>query len=147
LAVRVLSMVRRNAILFFRIEINSTTFYELTPLAVPWVVWGFFKLITPFIDPLTREKLKFNEDIRIYVPPEQLWKEFNGDLDFEYDHTAYWPAFISLCNQRRAEYKARWEKAGKHYGESERYLKGDDSALDIQAPSKPPQGAERIPTP
>lgn len=104
-------------------------------LTVPWVVWGFFKLITPFIDPLTREKLKFNEDVRQYVPPEQLWKENGGDLDFEYDHATYWPALLKLCEEKRAEQKARWEKAGKRYGESETYLKGGD-AMTI-APAKP----------
>ncbi|TAQ90614.1 hypothetical protein B7494_g1071 [Chlorociboria aeruginascens] len=91
---------------------------------VPWVVWGFFKLITPFIDPLTREKLKFNEDMRQHVPPEQLWTEFQGDLEFEYEHETYWPALLKLCEERRAEYRERWAKAGKHYGESESYLKG-----------------------
>ena len=96
----------------------------LTISVVPWVVWGFFKLITPFIDPLTREKLKFNDDVRQYVPPEQLWKEFGGDVDFEYDHATYWPALLKICEERRAERKARWEKAGKRYGESETYLKG-----------------------
>jgi len=49
---------------------------------IPWIVHGFFKLITPFIDPHTREKLKFNEDMRQYVPAEQLWTTFKGDLDF-----------------------------------------------------------------
>lgn len=93
---------------------------------VPWVVWGFFKLITPFIDPLTREKLKFNEKVRDYVPPEQLWKEFQGDCDFEYDHSVYWPALVQLAEERREEKKARWEKAGKHFGEHEGYLKGGD---------------------
>lgn len=50
-------------------------------------------MITPFIDPVTKSKLKFNEDTRQHVPPQQLWKEFSGDLDFEYDHDVYWPAF------------------------------------------------------
>lgn len=98
----------------------------LTFIIVPWVVWGFFKLITPFIDPLTREKLKFNEDVRLYVPPEQLWKENGGDVDFQYDHAVYWPALIKLCDEKRAVQKQRWEKAGKRYGESEAYIKGGD---------------------
>lgn len=105
----------------------------LTLIVVPWVVWGFFKLITPFIDPLTREKLKFNEDVRQFVPPEQLWKEFGGDVDFEYDHVTYWPALLKLCEEKRAEQKARWEKAGKQYGESETYLKAGDDPKDILA--------------
>ncbi|CAK7271670.1 Phosphatidylinositol transfer protein (PITP) [Sporothrix epigloea] len=91
---------------------------------VPWVVWGFFKLITPFIDPLTREKLKFNEDMNQYVPSEQLWTEFLGKLDFEYDHEVYWPALTKMAAERRAERMARWEAGGKQVGELEDYLFG-----------------------
>jgi hypothetical protein len=91
---------------------------------VPWVVWGFFKLITPFIDPLTREKLKFNEDMTQYVPKEQLWTEFGGELNFEYDHSTYWPALRKLCEERRAAHVQRWEAGGKQIGELEDYLKG-----------------------
>lgn len=82
---------------------------------------------------MTREKLKFNEDVRQYVPPEQLWKEFGGDVDFEYDHSIYWPALLKLCEEKRAEQKARWEQAGKQYGESEAYLKGGDIQRNIPA--------------
>jgi hypothetical protein len=88
------------------------------------VVWGFFKLITPFIDPLTREKLKFNEDMNQYVPSEQLWTEFNGKLDFEYDHSVYWPALQKLCGERREQRKAKWIAGGKHIGEYEDFLGG-----------------------
>jgi hypothetical protein len=92
---------------------------------VPWIVWGFFKLITPFIDPLTREKLKFNEDMTQYVPAEQLWTEFaGGQLNFEYDHSVYWPALMKLCTERREEQMRRWEAGGKLIGEHEDYLKG-----------------------
>ncbi|KAI3323294.1 CRAL/TRIO domain-containing protein [Xylariaceae sp. AK1471] len=92
---------------------------------VPWVVWGFFKLITPFIDPLTKEKIKFNEDMTQYVPSEQLLADFKGgELPFEYDHSVYWPALQKLCSERRAERLRRWEAGGKQIGESEDYLKG-----------------------
>lgn len=101
---------------------------------MPWVVWGFFKLITPFIDPLTREKLKFNEDMNQYVPTEQLWTEFDGQLEFEYEHSVYWPALIKLCNERRADRMARWVAGGKLVGELEDYLAG---ALTTGAGSEP----------
>lgn len=65
--------------------------------------------------------------MRQYVPPEQLWTEFQGDLNFEYDHAVYWPAFIKMCEENHAQLKARWIKAGKNYGESEIYLKGGDA--------------------
>lgn len=64
--------------------------------------------------------------MRQHVPPEQLWTEFEGDLKFEYDHEAYWPALIKMCEDKHAELQARWVKAGKNYGESETYLKGGD---------------------
>jgi len=53
-------------------------------------------------------------------------------VDFEYDHATYWPALLKICEERRAQRKARWEKAGKQYGESETYLKGGNVEKDIQ---------------
>ncbi|KJZ71774.1 hypothetical protein HIM_08859 [Hirsutella minnesotensis 3608] len=92
---------------------------------VPWLVSGFFKIIQPFIDPVTREKLKFNEDMKQYVPPEQLWSaDWGGQLDFEYDHETYWPALHKMCQKRRDDKAARWAAAGKVIGESEEYLAG-----------------------
>lgn len=91
---------------------------------VPWVVWGFFKLITPFIDPLTREKLKFNEDMNQYVPSEHLWTEFSGQLEFDYEHEVYWPALTKLAAERHAERLSRWEAGGKQIGELEDFLAG-----------------------
>ncbi|TQV90915.1 CRAL/TRIO domain-containing protein [Cordyceps javanica] len=92
---------------------------------VPWIVWGFFKIITPFIDPVTRDKLKFNEDMKQYVPPEQLWSDdWAGQMDFDYDHDTYWPALNDLCRRRRDARTARWVAAGRLVGESEDYLAG-----------------------
>jgi hypothetical protein len=92
---------------------------------VPWLVSGFFKIITPFIDPVTREKLKFNEDMKQYVPSAQLWTEdWGGEMNFEYNHEAYWPAFNDICHRKREERLRRWAAAGKQIGESEEYLKG-----------------------
>lgn len=76
---------------------------------------------------MTKEKLHFNEDLKLHVPPEQLWKDFQGELDFEYDHATYWPALNKLCEEKRAERKERWVKGGKIYGESEIYLKGGNA--------------------
>lgn len=101
---------------------------------VPWVIWGFFKLITPFIDPLTKEKIKFNEDSGLHIPREQLLKECGGLVDFDYSHQDYWPALNKLAELKRAERKARWEKGGKRVGEHEMYLKGgqDKCLADIE---------------
>jgi CRAL/TRIO domain len=93
---------------------------------VPWYITTFFKLITPFIDPHTRTKLKFNEPMTNYIPSEQLLKPFGGDVEFEYKHDIYWPALDELCTTRRNDYFARWVKAGKQIGEHEAYLRGGD---------------------
>jgi len=93
---------------------------------VPWYITTFFKLISPLIDPVTKEKMIFNQDLRKHVPPAQLDKAYGGDADFEYDHTIYWPALTKICAEKRAAYEERWVKAGKRIGEFEAYLKGGD---------------------
>jgi hypothetical protein len=59
-----------------------------------------------------------------YVPREQLWAEWDGDLQFDYDHAQYWPALMELCMKRRAERQARWRSGGALVGEFEDYLTG-----------------------
>ncbi|GAQ09791.1 CRAL-TRIO domain-containing protein C23B6.04c [Aspergillus lentulus] len=100
---------------------------------VPFVIWGFFKLITPFIDPLTREKLKFNEDLRQHVPAGHLMKSVGGDVEFRYDHSIYWPALNQLADKRRNEYRQRWMQGGKRIGEFEHYLKTGTSPSRSQS--------------
>ncbi|KAK4247038.1 CRAL-TRIO domain-containing protein [Corynascus novoguineensis] len=116
---------------------------------MPWIVTGFFKLITPFIDPNTREKLKFNEDMSQYVPPEQMWSEFSsGKLDFDYDHSVYWPALHKLCSERRDARWQRWVAGGQQLGESEDYLAGATEAGVAQQAAtgvaNTPQATEKV---
>jgi len=60
-----------------------------------------------------------------YVPVEQLWTEYpGGKLEFEYDHSLYWPALVKLAKDRREARKARWVAGGKQVGELEDYLNG-----------------------
>lgn len=102
---------------------------------VPFLIWGFFKLIAPFIDPVTREKMIFNEDMSQYVPPSQLLRTNGGEVEFVYDHAVYWPALNQLAETKRAAYFARWERAGKHIGESEDYLRGGQEESLFRASS------------
>jgi hypothetical protein len=94
-------------------------------------------LITPFIDPNTRQKLKFNEDLREHVPPSQLMKPVGGEVEFKYDHSIYWPALNELAKQRRESYRERWIQGGKKIGEFENYLKGEDIPSVSQVQSTP----------
>src|ERR1700736_3062773 len=85
----------------------------------------FFKLITTFIDPTTREKLKVNEDLRQYVPPEQLYDVFGGDYVFEYDHDVAYPEFVKLALERKDKFFAKWKAAGGGIGQSELDIRAD----------------------
>jgi hypothetical protein len=89
-------------------------------------VTAFLKLVGPFIDPITKTKIRYNEPLTDHVPAAQLMKNAGGECEFEYDHAAYWPALDALATARRKERRGRWEKAGKHIGESEVYLWGGD---------------------
>lgn len=91
---------------------------------LPWYVSTFFKIISPFIDPVTREKMKFNEDLRKYIPASNLWNHHEGDLNFVYDHPVYWKALERDIEAKRTAYEERWEKGGKKIGEYEEYLRG-----------------------
>lgn len=70
--------------------------------------------------------MKFNEDLKKYVPTQQLWKDYGGELNFDYDHKAYWPALNKECDRRREAFKQRWIEAGKQIGEYEDYLRGGE---------------------
>ncbi|GAO52040.1 hypothetical protein G7K_6128-t1 [Saitoella complicata NRRL Y-17804] len=92
---------------------------------VPFFVNGFFKLITPFIDPNTREKMVFNADLRNHVPPSQLDRNFGGDCEFEYVHGDYWPELSRLARERRERNMRNWRVAGGGVGISEDVIKSE----------------------
>ncbi|KAL8745148.1 MAG: hypothetical protein Q9190_002680 [Brigantiaea leucoxantha] len=91
---------------------------------VPWLLWTFFKLLNPFIDANTREKLKFEQGMLPFVPRSQLLDIHGGDVTFEYDHEVYWPALNNLAEEKRKGMMERWIKGGKKVGESEAFLRG-----------------------
>ncbi|KAH7384283.1 CRAL-TRIO domain-containing protein [Phaeosphaeria sp. MPI-PUGE-AT-0046c] len=95
---------------------------------LPWYVSTFLKLIGPFIDPVTKSKIKYNEPLVDHVPASQLMAAAGGEINFEYDHSVYWPALTKLAAERRQQRQERWEKAGTLIGESEIYLWGGEEA-------------------
>ncbi|KAI0463255.1 Phosphatidylinositol transfer protein (PITP) [Komagataella kurtzmanii] len=86
---------------------------------IPWLGWTFLKVIHPFIDPLTREKLVFDEPFIQYCPKEQLDHEFEGDVNFVYDHAKYWPEMLKIAREKKEHYMQRFEELGATIGLSE----------------------------
>ncbi|CAH6721259.1 phosphatidylinositol transfer protein Pdr16p [[Candida] jaroonii] len=96
---------------------------------IPLLGWTFLKIIHPFIDPLTREKLVFDQPFPEYVPVDQLDKDFGGNVNFEYDHDKYWPELIKIADEKKTKYVKRFEKFGSKIGLSEVDLRGDHDEL------------------
>lgn len=86
---------------------------------IPWIGYTFFKVVGPFIDPYTRLKTIYDQPFENFVPKEQLDKEFNGLLDFEYHHDVYWPEMNRMAERKYNKYMENFEKNGSQIGLSE----------------------------
>ncbi|KAL7278961.1 hypothetical protein ACG7TL_006793 [Trametes sanguinea] len=85
---------------------------------VPFLVNAFFKLITPFIDPLTRPKLRFNPNClgEGLFTKDQLLSEWGGSAHFEYEHEKYWDPLVRMCAERRELMWTKWRDLGAKVG-------------------------------
>lgn len=90
---------------------------------IPWIGYTFFKLVGPFIDPYTRLKTIYDQPFENFVPKEQLDKEFNGLLDFDYIHEVYWPKMNEIADKKNALVKENYRRLGGGIGLSEFDLK------------------------
>ena len=108
---------------------------------IPSLFYGFYRLVSPFVDPVTKDKIRFNPDCRTLVPASQLDKlAFGGDSNFEFKHEEYFPYLHKTAKQRREENLARWRQfGGGKCGLSEFIIKGgmenertsEDSAREV----------------
>jgi len=64
---------------------------------LPFLLNFFYKGISPFLDPVTRDKIRFNPDLDELIPKEQLEADLGGDYDYEFDHESYWQQILSAC--------------------------------------------------
>lgn len=85
---------------------------------VPWMLNAFYKLITPLVDPVTRDKMRFNPKAVQdgLFARDAVWREFGGAVEFQYEHKTYWPAFVQLAEERRARMMERWRELGARIG-------------------------------
>jgi hypothetical protein len=84
------------------------------------------KLTIPTIH---RPKLKFNPNVvsdGLFAPDQIMTDGWGGTVNFEYKHEEYWAALTKMCNDRRAQEKARWLELGGRVGLRE---------WDIKSPS------------
>lgn len=98
---------------------------------IPFLAWMFLKVIYPFIDPVTRQKLVFDQPLPSYVPLEQLDKDFGGKVNFDYDHAKYWLEMHEIVRKKKERYMKRFDEFGAQVGLSELDLRGSDAELKI----------------
>ena len=112
---------------------------------VPFLLNAFYKMITPFMDPVTREKLKFNPNCvkEGHFESDMLIKgNWGGGRTIEYVHEKYWPALLKLTGEKREKHKERWRKLGGKIG-----VKEWDYKAEIPMDEGEEKDEEKIETP
>ncbi|KAG5643291.1 hypothetical protein DXG03_001218 [Asterophora parasitica] len=64
---------------------------------LPILLSFFYKGISPFLDPVTRDKMRFNPDLLELIPPSHLDADFGGDFNYEFEPTSYWDQIVAAC--------------------------------------------------
>jgi CRAL/TRIO domain len=121
-------------------------------LNVPFLIHAFYKMISPLIDPVTRNKMKFNpkpvEDGLFAA--DELFKDsgWGGSREFVWDHEKYWGSFVRMCDERREAQMARWRKLGARVGcdewdyKSEAARVGGDTTMAEKTPAPQDQNQD-----
>ncbi|KAG8800945.1 hypothetical protein FRC17_006765 [Serendipita sp. 399] len=95
---------------------------------IPFLLNAFFKFIMPLVDPVTRDKVRFNPKVVQdgLIDNDKLLNVhgWGGGVDFEFKHEVYWKSMIGACNARREEQMKRWRELGGKIGEEEWSIKG-----------------------
>ncbi|KAG1457285.1 hypothetical protein G6F56_006644 [Rhizopus delemar] len=89
---------------------DSSASHNPSVATSPWFFFATFKVISPFMDPVTKNKIKFVYDskeekdtkntsnewvhIKDYIDPEQLEVDFGGLHNFLYEIEPYWSSLL-----------------------------------------------------
>ncbi|GAA5843316.1 hypothetical protein JCM5353_005272 [Sporobolomyces roseus] len=134
------------------LEILQTYYCERLGKAVcvniPQIFFAFYKLVSPFVDPVTKEKIRFLEgtpDATSLIPPSQLQKIFGGTVDFQYDHSTYFPALTKLCMERKRANFERWKRFGGGVcGVDEAIIRGGKKIEGEEEEEVPTKGMQAV---
>lgn len=104
---------------------------------LPMLLNFFYKGIAPFLDPITRDKMRFNPDLFELIPKEQLDADFGGDFEYEFEPVSYWEQVVSHC--RIASDGTRVEEHKHEQGErpaDREAEKADMSTDEVDSPDR-----------
>ena len=87
--------------------------FRIFNVNAPWAFWTIYRVVKGFIKPATKEKIVFVsvdpkkrdtckgvEALLEHIPSECLEHSYGGDFIFEYQHDAYWPAFVEATGRK-----------------------------------------------
>lgn len=65
----------------------------------PRFISAFFSALSPFLDAVTKDKIRFNyPDMTDFIPPDQLDAQFTGgQYYYKFDFPTYWNALVQRC--------------------------------------------------
>ncbi|KAF8664622.1 hypothetical protein AX16_000721 [Volvariella volvacea WC 439] len=64
---------------------------------LPMLLNFFYKGISPFLDPVTRDKMRFNPNLFELIPAEHLDADFGGQHVYEFESESYWEQIVTAC--------------------------------------------------
>ncbi|TFK42079.1 CRAL-TRIO domain-containing protein [Crucibulum laeve] len=64
---------------------------------LPMLLNFFYKGISPFLDPVTRDKMRFNPNLLDLIPAAQLDADFGGVHAYEFEPESYWEQIVTAC--------------------------------------------------
>ena len=104
---------------------------------VPFLLNAFYKMINPLMDPVTREKLKFNPALikdGHFDSDMLIDGSWGGSRTVEYVHEKYWPALLKLTGERKEKQKQKWRELGGKIGVKEWDYKAEvpDKAEEVE---------------
>lgn len=65
---------------------------------LPVILSFFYKGISPFLDPVTRDKMRFNPNLLELIPASHLDADFGGEFPYEFEPRSYWDQIVAACH-------------------------------------------------
>ncbi|KAL0951989.1 hypothetical protein HGRIS_008642 [Hohenbuehelia grisea] len=65
---------------------------------LPMILNFFYKGISPFLDPVTRDKMRFNPNLHELIPDSHLDADFGGEYNFQFESESYWQQIVEACH-------------------------------------------------
>jgi len=64
---------------------------------LPTILAFFYRGLSPFMDPVTRDKIRFNPNLLELIPAEQLDAAFGGENEYTFESESYWEQLVTHC--------------------------------------------------